>query len=33
MALGYSLADATKALENIDPKLSTARRVTEALKQ
>lgn len=33
IALGYTLADATKALENIDPKLPTAKRVTEALKQ
>lgn len=33
MALGYSLADASKALEGIDPKLPTAKRVTEALKQ
>ena len=32
IALGYTLADATKALENIDPKLSTAQRVTLALK-
>lgn len=33
MALGYSLADASKALEGVDSKLSTAQRVTEALKQ
>lgn len=33
MALGYTLADATKALEGVDVTLSTARRVTEALKQ
>jgi Holliday junction DNA helicase RuvA len=33
MALGYSLADASKALENVDPKLPTSKRVTEALKQ
>ncbi len=33
MALGYSLADASRALENIDPKLPTAKRVTEALKR
>ena len=33
MALGYNLADATMALEHVDPKLPTARRVTEALKQ
>ncbi|HMQ96034.1 MAG TPA: Holliday junction branch migration protein RuvA [Candidatus Saccharibacteria bacterium] len=33
MALGYTLADATKALEGIDPALPTGRRVTEALKR
>jgi len=33
MALGYTLADATKALENIDVNLPTAQRVTEALKE
>ena len=33
MALGYTLADATKALENIDVNLPTAQRVTEALKK
>lgn len=33
MALGYTLSDATKALENVDPALSTAQRVTEALKR
>ena len=32
MALGYTLADATKALENVDTNLPTAQRVTEALK-
>lgn len=32
MALGYSLADATKALEGISTELSTADRVTQALK-
>lgn len=32
MALGYTLADATKALETVDQTLPTARRVTEALK-
>lgn len=32
MALGYTLADAAKALENVDPKLATAARVREALK-
>lgn len=32
MALGYSLADASKALEGVDPQLPTAKRVTEALK-
>lgn len=33
MALGYTLADATRALEGIDSALSTAQRVTEALKK
>jgi len=33
MALGYSLSDASKALEGVDPKLPTAKRVTEALKR
>ena len=33
MALGYNLADATKALENVDINLPTAQRVTEALKR
>lgn len=33
MALGYSIADATKALEGVDQSLPTAKRVTEALKQ
>lgn len=33
MALGYTLADGMKALEHVDPKLTTAQRVTEALKQ
>lgn len=32
MALGYSLADATKALEGVSMELSTADRVTQALK-
>jgi len=32
MALGYGLADATKALEGIPTDLSTADRVTQALK-
>lgn len=32
MALGYTLADATKALEGVDSSLPTNRRVTEALK-
>ena len=32
MTLGYTLADATKALENVDTNLPTAQRVTEALK-
>ena len=33
MALGYNLNDATKALEGVSTDLSTAERVTEALKQ
>lgn len=33
MALGYNLADATRALEGIPTDLSTADRVTQALKQ
>lgn len=33
MALGYTLADATKALENVDSSLPTGERVREALKQ
>ncbi|PID32969.1 Holliday junction branch migration protein RuvA [Candidatus Saccharibacteria bacterium] len=33
MALGYNLADATKALKDVDPKLSTSQRVREALKK
>ena len=32
MALGYTLADATKALENVDMNLPTNKRITEALK-
>ncbi len=32
MALGYTLADATKALEHIDKNLPTAQRVTQALR-
>lgn len=32
MALGYTLADATKALEGVDTTIPTAQRVTEALK-
>jgi len=32
MALGFTLAEATKALEGVDPTLPTAKRVTEALK-
>ena len=32
IALGYNLADATKALEGIDTNLSTSERVREALK-
>lgn len=33
MALGYNLNDATKALEGVSTDLSTAERVTQALKQ
>ncbi len=33
IALGYTLADATKALEGIDTSLPTAKRITEALKK
>ncbi|MCA9340331.1 MAG: Holliday junction branch migration protein RuvA, partial [Candidatus Saccharibacteria bacterium] len=33
MALGYNLADATRALEGVPMDLSTADRVTQALKQ
>lgn len=33
MALGYTLSDATEALEGIDLSLPTAQRVTEALKK
>lgn len=33
MALGYTLADATKALEDVDVNLPTAQRVAEALKR
>lgn len=33
MALGYNLADATQALEGVSTDLSTADRVTEALKR
>lgn len=33
MALGYTLADATKALEKVDPKLPTNQRIMEALKK
>lgn len=32
VALGYSPQDATKALQNIDPKLSTKERLTQALR-
>lgn len=32
MALGYTLADATKALENVDSSLPTNQRVSEALR-
>ena len=33
MALGYTLADATKALEGIDPDMPTNERITQALRQ
>lgn len=33
MALGFSLSDAISALENVDSNLSTAERVTQALKK
>lgn len=33
MALGYTLADATKALENVDNTLPTNQRITEALRK
>ena len=33
IALGYTLADATQALENVDPSLPTNKRITEALKR
>lgn len=33
MALGYTLADASKALEGVDIKLPTAQRVRQALKE
>ena len=32
IALGYNLADATKALEGVDTALPTSQRVREALK-
>ena len=32
VALGYTLADATRALEGVDPALPTAERVTRALR-
>jgi Holliday junction DNA helicase RuvA len=32
MALGYTLADATKALEDVDPSLPTNQRLTQALR-
>ena len=32
IALGYTLADATKALEGIDPALPTNHRITQALR-
>ena len=33
MALGFQLADATKALEGVDPSLSVEDRIREALKK
>lgn len=33
IALGYTLADATKALEGVDTNLSTSQRVTQALRK
>ena len=33
IALGYNLADASKALESVSPDLPTSERVREALKQ
>jgi Holliday junction DNA helicase RuvA len=33
MALGYTLNDATRALEGVSPELSTVARVTQALKK
>ena len=33
IALGYTLADATKALEDVSPELSTEARITAALKK
>lgn len=33
MALGYTLADATKALEHVDSSLPTNQRITQALKE
>lgn len=32
MALGYTLADASKALENVDPSLPVNQRITQALR-
>ena len=32
IALGYNVADANKALESVSSELSTAARVTQALK-
>ncbi len=32
MALGYTLGDATKALEGVSPEMTTSERVREALK-
>ena len=33
MALGFTLADATKALEGVNPQLSVEERIREALKK
>jgi Holliday junction DNA helicase RuvA len=33
MALGYSMADAARALQDVDPELTTEKRVKQALKE